>query len=189
MKKILNFLQPKVLKSDEATPDLNRELKRIIEGLLFATHVALSLNKIQQIIETQYPVTKAQLNKLMHALKEEYQTEKRGFRIDEIAEGFLLRTIEEVHPFVEQLHRERRTEKLSKAATEVLAIIAYKQPITRREIEEIRGVDCTSSVANLIERGLIEIIGQKEAVGRPNQYGITKKFLHHFGLKTLQDFV
>ncbi len=84
--------------------------------------------------------------------------------------------------YIEQLYQDRRGEKLTQAATEVLAIIAYRGPVTRREIEKLRGVDSSGTVSSLLERGLIEEAGRKEAPGRPAIYSITSQFLHHFGL-------
>lgn len=165
----------------------DREIKRIIEALLFTSSEPVSLSKLKDIIQTHYPIRTAELKRLIETLSKEYENEGHAFQIAEIGGGYLLRTIEHMRPFVELLHQDRRAEKLSRPATEVLAIIAYRQPITRREMEEIRGVDCSGTVTSLVERGLIEPIGRKEAPGRPIQYGITKRFLQHFGLKNLED--
>lgn len=166
----------------------DREIKRIIEALLFASHEPLSVQKIKDVIETHFPIRSREVKRCLEILAQEYVNEGHAFQIDEIGEGYLLRTVEEMRPYLELLHKGRRGEKLSRASMEVLAIIAYRQPITRREMEEIRGVDCSGTVAALIERGLIEDVGRKEAPGRPIQFGITKRFLQHFGLKDLKDF-
>ncbi|MCH9627280.1 MAG: Segregation and condensation protein B [Chlamydiales bacterium] len=163
-----------------------REIKRIVEALLFASSEPVALPKLKEIIQTQYPIRSAELRHVIDTLSQEYKNEGHTFEIAEIAGGYLLRTVEEMYPFIELLHQDRRSEKLSRPATEVLAIIAYRQPITRREMEEIRGVDCSGTVVSLIERGLIEAVGRKEAPGRPIQYVITKRFLQHFGLKDLE---
>ncbi|MCC5831638.1 MAG: SMC-Scp complex subunit ScpB [Chlamydiales bacterium] len=162
-------------------------MKRIIEGLLFASNEPLPLQKLKEVIQTHYPVRSIELKRLIEELSQEYDNEGHAFQIAEIGGGYLLRTVEEMRPYLDLLHHDRRGEKLSRAATEVLAIIAYRQPITRREMEEIRGVDCSGTVVSLMERGLIEPVGRKEAPGRPIQYGITKRFLQHFGLKDLED--
>lgn len=184
----LNLLEDTFETTTERTHSTReREMKRIIEALLFASSEPLPLQKLKEVVQTQYPVRSAELKKLLKNLSQEYENEGHAFRIDEIGDGYLLRTVEEMRPYLELLHQDRRGEKLSRAATEVLAIIAYRQPITRREMEEIRGVDCSGTVVSLMERGLIEPVGRKEAPGRPIQYGITKRFLHYFGLKNLED--
>ena len=162
-----------------------REIERIVEALLFASSQPLSLTKIKEIIESTYPIKSTELQQVLSQLKETYENENRGFQLDEIAEGFLLRTVNDLFPYVELLHKDRRGEKLSKAAMEVLAIIAFKQPITRAQIESIRGVDSSGTLHSLQERGLIEITGRLETPGRPSQFGLTKGFLKHFGLKVI----
>lgn len=164
-----------------------REIKRIIEALLFASSEAISLSKLKDIIGITYPIRSRELEALIEELKQEYRKEERAFQIDQIAGGYLLRTLPHMHPYIEELHQDRRGEKLSHAATEVLAIIAFRSPITRREIEKLRGVDCTATIAALVERGLIETVGRKEAPGKPLQYGVTKQFLQHFGLNDLKE--
>lgn len=160
-----------------------QEIKQILEALLFSSSEALSLTKMKEVINVAYPIRTSEIKKMITELSQEYRDQKRAFKIDEIAGGYLLRTLPHMRPFLEKLLSDRRGEKLSQAATEVLAVIAYRGPITRREIEKIRGVDCSGTVYALVERGLIEAVGRKEAPGRPMQYGTTKLFLQHFGLK------
>lgn len=163
------------------------QVKRMIEALLFASSEPLSFMKIKDITDSYYPLKPKVLRQLIEDLQLEYQKQNRAFRLDEIAQGFLLQSTEEFQPYIEQLYRNKRTEKISQAATEVLAIIAYRQPITKPQIEAIRGVDSTGTLHNLLERRLIEIVGKLEVPGRPILYGITKDFLFHFGLKDLND--
>jgi segregation and condensation protein B len=163
------------------------EVKRIIEALLFASSEPLSFIRIKEITDSYYPMKPRALRELIEELKEDYVVQKRAFRLDEIALGFLVQSNEEFRPYIEQLYRNKRTEKLSQPSTEVLAIIAYRQPITKPQIEAIRGVDSTGTLQNLIERGLIEPVGKLEVPGRPTLYGITKGFLFHFGLKDLTE--
>jgi segregation and condensation protein B len=120
-------------------------------------------------------------------LQQDYLSQQRAFRLEEIAEGFLLRTCEEYSPFLDLLYRNKRTEKLSQASAEVLAIIAYKQPITRPQIEAIRGVDCSGIIQNLLERQLITPSGKLEAPGRPTLYETTNDSLKHFGLRSTEE--
>jgi segregation and condensation protein B len=166
---------------------IRQHAKRIVEALLFSSNAPLSFLKIREVVETFQPIKPRVLRELIDELKEDYLSQQRAYRLEEIAEGFVLRTCAEYSHFIDLLHRNKRTEKLSPASTEVLAIIAYRQPITRAQIETIRGVDCTGVMQNLLERQLIEPTGRLETPGRPSQYGITKKFLKHFGLRSLQD--
>ncbi len=184
MNQELNLIEQAIETVAERT-HLTREqhTKQIIEALLFSTSEAISLAKMKDVINTVYPIRTRELKKLIEELAHEYQIQKRAFQIDEIAGGYLLRTHPQMRPFVEKLLSDKRGEKLSQAATEVLAVVAYRGPVTRREVEKIRGVDCSGTVYALLERGLIEAVGRKEAPGRPVQYGITKQFLQHFGLK------
>jgi len=162
-------------------------LKRMLEALLFSSADPLPLAKLREVTDTYKPVRPKLLRELLEELQQEYLTQRRGFRLEEIAQGYLMRSSEEFNPYIELLYRNKRTEKLTQAAAEVLAIIAYRQPITRPQIEAIRGVDSSGIVQNLLERQLIEPVGKLEAPGRPTLYGITKDFLKHFGLKDLTE--
>lgn len=166
---------------------LKQQAKRIIEALLFASSDPLPFNKIKEIVDSFQPQKPRQLRDLINELQQEYLSQQRAFRLEEIAEGFLLRSCEEYGTYIGLLHRNKRTEKLSQASAEVLAIIAYRQPITRPQIESIRGVDCSGIVQNLLERQLIEPAGRLEAPGRPTLYETTNNFLKHFGLRSAQE--
>lgn len=166
---------------------IRQQAKRIIEALLFASSDPLPFNKIREIIDSFQPLKPRLLRDLINELQQEYLSQQRAFRLEEIAEGFLLRTCEEYSVFLDLLYRNKRTEKVSQASAEVLAIIAYRQPITRPQIEAIRGVDCSGIIQNLLERQLIEPSGRLEAPGRPTLYTTTKDFLQHFGLRSTQD--
>ena len=162
-------------------------VKRIIEALLFASSDAIPFHKIREVTDTYHTFKPRILRELIQELQNEYLSEQRSFRLEEIAQGFILRSCEEYSSYIEQLYRNKRTEKLSHAASEVLAIIAYRQPITRPQIDMIRGVDSSGTIYSLLERGLIEPLGKLEAPGRPTLFGVTKEFLQHFGLKDLND--
>lgn len=166
---------------------IRQHAKRIIEALLFASSDPLPFNKIREIVDSFQPLKPRLLRDLINELQQDYLSQQRAFRLEEIAEGFLLRTCEEYSTFLDLLYRNKRTEKLSQASAEVLAIIAYRQPITRPQIEAIRGVDCSGIIQNLLERQLIEPTGRLEAPGRPTLYETTKDFLQHFGLRSAQD--
>lgn len=120
-------------------------------------------------------------------MQNDFISKQLVYRLEEIAQGFLLRTSEEFGPYLNLLYRNKRIEKLSQAAAEVLAIIAYRQPVTRPQIDSIRGVDSTGVLQALLERQLVEPLGKLEAPGRPMLFGITKDFLKHFGLRDLQE--
>lgn len=165
---------------------LRQQMKRIIEAILFSSSIPISFEKLRQVMDTFQPVRPKVIRELIQELQQEYMTQQRAFRLEEIAQGFILRTCEEFGPYIEAVGNSRRGEKLSHPAAEVLAIIAYRQPITRPQIDAIRGVDSSGTIYNLLERQLIEPVGKLEAPGRPTLYGITKTFLEHFGLKDLK---
>ncbi len=188
--KSLNLIESEletVLRPRELTRE--HEIKRVIEALLFASNEPLSVEKIREVVESTFPIRSKELKQLIEQLAAEYRTQKRGFQIDFIAGGYLLRSDPAMRPYIQQLLHDRRGEKLSHAATEVLAIIAYRGPITRRAIDKLRGVDCSGTMASLQERGLIEETGRLEAPGRPVLYGVSQKFLHHFGINHPQELL
>ncbi len=123
----------------------------------------------------------------VRALNEQYERSGRAFRIESVAGGYRVMTIERYASLVGALHKSRAQQKLSKAALETLAIIAYRQPITRADLEAIRGVSCGEVLRSLLERRLIAITGRAEVLGRPMLYGTTKAFLDAFGLRSIKD--
>ncbi len=171
----------------ENISEARKKTKHIIEALLFASHEPISFQKIREIVDAVYPFKPKELFDIIKELEHDYIVQERAFRLEEIAQGFILRTLEEYSSYIDLLYRSRRGEKLSQASAEVLAIIAYKQPVTRAQIEAIRGVDSSGIIYTLLERQLIEVTGKLEAPGRPSLYCITKDFLKHFGLKDLKD--
>jgi len=158
--------------------------KRIIEAILFVSAKPITTRELSRILK---PLTGVQINKLIKELKSEYNEEQRSFRITEIAGGYELSTLPEYSPWLAKLEKEKKAKQASIAALETLAILAYKQPITRVEVEEIRGVDVSGVIGTLMDREFIKIVGRKEVPGRPLLYGTTDLFLEHFGLKTLSD--
>jgi segregation and condensation protein B len=159
-----------------------RELKAIVESLLFVSPEPLSVQRLLAVIGD---VTKAEVMQALRTLGEELEQEGRGLRLAEVAGGFRLLTKQEYAGWIKRLDKSKSTAKLSRSALESLAIIAYKQPIVRSEIEEIRGVETSGVVRTLLERKLVRIVGRKEVPGRPIMYGTTKYFLEHFGLNDL----
>ena len=153
-----------------------------LEALLFAAGEPLGVPQLAELLGT----TKPQAWELLGQLQEEYNTEKRGLEVREVAEGWQLCTKACHHEAVMQL-ADTQELKLSNAAMEPLAIIAYRQPVTRAEMEAVRGVKVEGVVNTLLEWELIAEAGRKETIGRPILYKTTKRFLEVFGLKTLQD--
>lgn len=161
-----------------------QQLRSIIEGLLFvAGDEGLSIPQLADICE----VDADQAELAIYMLREQYQTHGQGLQVREIAGSFRLATLGEHAPYFQKLAYSPSHSTISQASLETLAIIAYRQPITRVEIEEIRGVKSDRSVQTLLSRGLIIDLGRSEAVGRPILYGTTKMFLDHFGLNTVSD--
>lgn len=158
--------------------------KSIIECLLFVSGKPLSVKKINEVLEE---FDEEVVRKLLAELQIEYETLGRPFSIVEIAEGFQIVTKPQFAFWIKKLYKTRIVTRLSKAALETLAIVSYKQPVTRLEIESIRGVSTEGVLETLLERDLIAIKGRKECIGRPLLYGTTQEFLRYFGLKSLVD--
>jgi len=157
-------------------------LKRELEALLFATDGPLTLGRLKKIFAE---AEAAEIKAAVAELRAEYEDGGNAFDIVEFGGGWQIATRPEYSPVVEQLLRTRRTTRLSKAGLEVLAIIAYRQPITRLEIDEIRGVNSSGAISTLTERNLITVVGRSQTVGNPLLYGTTREFLNHLGLKGL----
>lgn len=160
-------------------------VKNIIETLIFITDKPLTTQKIVELINDP-EVTEQLVEELIVELQTFYM-QNSAIEIRKIAEGYQMATKPEFSEYVRRLYRDRTLLRLSPAAVETLSIIAYRQPITKSEIEEIRGVDCTAVLETLLERKLIKIVGRKEVVGRPLLYGTTQEFLKYFGLTSLSD--
>ena len=163
---------------DEATA------KRVIEAVVFASSKPVSLQDLGRILN---PMAVSDIRKIVKELANEYESEGRSFRLREIAGGYEFSTLPQYASWISRLEKEKKTKQASLAALETLAILAYKQPITRVDIEEIRGVSASGVISTLLERGFIKIVGRKEVPGRPLMYGTTPAFLEHFGLKSLSD--
>jgi segregation and condensation protein B len=160
--------------------------KRILEALLFAASEPLSVARLECLVEGVERGEQS-IPQLIDELNRDYQEEGKSFTIDKIANGYQLRSKKDYAPWIKKLFQPRRYLRLSRPTLETLAIIAYKQPITRAEIEAIRGVSIEGILKNLLERELIKISGQKEVVGRPYLYSTSHRFLEHFGLNSLSD--
>jgi segregation and condensation protein B len=164
-------------------PGSSVPLRSLLESLLCATGEPLTVDRAVEVIGG---VTRGDVSKALRDLREEYERDGRGFRVAEVAGGFQLRTAPEHVECVRRLFRGRPM-RLTRAMLETLAIVAYRQPVTRPEIEAIRGVDVESAVSTLLERKLIRMAGRKDAPGRPLLYATSKEFLEVFGLRELSD--
>jgi segregation and condensation protein B len=159
-----------------------RELKAILESLLFVSAEPVPLERLMVVIGT---VSKIELRHALQSLREDFDREGRGVQMVELAGGYQIVTRAEYAPWLKRLAKAKASPKLSRYAMESLAIIAYKQPIVRAEIEQIRGVEVSTVLRTLLERKLIRMVGRKDVPGRPIMYGTTKLFLQQFGLSDL----
>jgi len=160
----------------------DQQLKSAIEALLFIGGGPLSVERLKGIFED---TSKEQIEAQLQALKADYDGRGAGVMLAEVANGWQLATCPEQAPWVRKFKTVKVTTRLSRPALETLAIIAYKQPVTRPEIEAIRGVNIGGIVRNLMERRLVKIVGKKDVAGRPLLYGTSVEFLQYFGLKDL----
>ena len=160
-----------------------RKLRGQIEAILFVTGEAVRVDQMAIALKVQLP----ELNQALDRLRDEYEEEERGFAIKRFGHQVQLATRPVYAQDVIRLLQPVQRQSLSQAAMETLAVVAYRQPVTRLEVEEIRGVKCDYSLQMLANKGLIAEVGRKEAVGRPILYGTTEEFLAHFGIETLDD--
>jgi len=168
--------------SDQPTDAAGIETQ--VEAILMTVDRAISAGKIADVLELESPkpVTGA-----IESLNAEYERSGRSFRIEQVAGGYQVLTLPEYKDTLAELHTTRSEGKLSPAAMETLAIVAYRQPVLRADIEAIRGVACGEVLRSLMDRNLVKIVGRAEELGRPMLYGTTKHFLEVFGLTSLKD--
>uniref|UniRef100_A0A7C4UBG8 SMC-Scp complex subunit ScpB n=1 Tax=candidate division WOR-3 bacterium TaxID=2052148 RepID=A0A7C4UBG8_UNCW3 len=160
----------------------NKELKNKIEAILFAAYEPVSASKISNVLN----IKEKEVIRIINELNEEYKNNEKPYTIKEIGGGYLLLTLPEYGDVIGEVIGKKNI-RLSKAALVTLAIISYKQPISKKEIDIIRGVDSSGPLETLIELELIKVVGEKDAPGRPLLYGTTKKFLEVFHLKDLKE--
>ena len=184
----VNETKPETVKTEETKPEeviLSRtDFKNIIETLLFITDRPLSASKVNQVAEIG---DLALTRDIIQEIQTDYANAGRAVQVLEIGGGFQMCTKPEYGRWVRKLYNEKMSTRLSPAALETLAIIAYKQPVTRAEIELIRGVDISGPLEKLLDRGLVKIAGKKEVAGRPLVYATTDQFLRVFGLNHLSE--
>jgi segregation and condensation protein B len=163
---------------------MDRDAKRrLVEALILASPEPISAARLADLVPHGKP---GLVSELVRELNEFYEQHDRGFEIWEVAGGFQLRTRADLSGYVQQMH-EQRPARLSRAALETLAIVAYRQPVTRAEIEHVRGVDVGPILRGLVERKLVRIAGHRDVPGRPILYATSKRFLEVFGLPSLRD--
>lgn len=163
---------------------MDKELqKKTVEALLFLSEESVKIDKLAIVLS----ISRDEAEALVGELKNDLVSARRGLQIFELAGGYQMGTLPELAPYIEKAFSEDVSSNLSTAALEALAIIAYKQPVTRIEIESIRGVRSEHVLENLLKRKLIKISGRKEGPGRPLLYNTTPDFLKYFGLKELSD--
>ncbi len=160
-----------------------------IEALIFASDSPMSLKEIQQCLESvlDQELDKTVLQNKITALQQKYNSKNSSFSIMEIADGYQFLSKPEFNETLSVLIQQRSNKKLSKSALETLSVIAYRQPITRGEMERIRGVNCDYAVRKLLEKELVTIKGRSPDVGRPLLYATSEKFMQHFGLKSIKE--
>ena len=175
---------PDTPREAEEKPRLDSaQLKAIIEALVFASPEPLTPKMLFKLLNDE---PREDVSAAIQGLQQDYE-HRGGLHLVEVAGGYQITTRPELHDWVRRMFNERTTQKLSVAALETLAVIAYKQPITAAEIGEIRGVNASGVLSTLMERHLIKIVGRKNVIGRPFLYGTTKEFLIRFGLRDLND--
>lgn len=159
------------------------ELAKIIEAILFVSGEPVQLGAVARALE----VTELEVSAAADELASDYDYNRRGICLKRFGSHIQLSTRPDYAPQIEMLLQPIQKQSLSQAALETLAVVAYKQPVTRLDIEAVRGVKCDYSVQSLMNKGLIEEVGRKETLGRPILYGTTDAFLSHFGLTSLED--
>ncbi|MGB5302126.1 MAG: SMC-Scp complex subunit ScpB [Gemmatimonadota bacterium] len=160
------------------------KVEQIVEATLFASQTPLTADEVARADEN---LDAESVVGAIQALRDAYEESERAFQIYQLGDGYQILTRPEYAPYLERFDSVPRAPHLSPAALETLAIVAYRNPIGRIEIEEVRGVSASSVLRTLLDWELVEVVGRGEGLGRPLLYGVTRKFLEHFGLKDLTD--
>ncbi len=170
----------------EAQADAERRehVKRVVEALLFSSDRPLRTGVLAQIADAR---DGNEVRSVAKELRDEYEEQRRAFAVEEVAGGLQLLTRPDYAQYVRRLGASQQQDSLSSAALETLAIVAYRQPVTRAEVEDIRGVGCGSMLRSLVEKRLLRVMGRSDELGRPLLYGTTRRFLEAFGLNSLSD--
>lgn len=160
-----------------------------IEALIFASEQSVEIYDIKQVLREalEYELSSEDIEEAIHTIEQKYADPAFAIQLQKINNGYQFLTKKNYHKIINQLQIHRSKKKLSQAAMETLAIIAYRQPITKLEIEQIRGVSCDYSIQKLLDKGLIQINGKSEAIGKPILYGTSKIFMDYFGINSTGD--
>lgn len=160
-----------------------------IEAIIFASEEGISANDLKQVLKDALAIdiNKQEVLDLLKKITEKYDDENQIFSLKVFHNQYQFLTKEKYHEVVNQLQAHKDKKKLSQAALETLSIIAYRQPITKLEVEQIRGVNCDYSIQRLLEKNLIEIVGKAESIGKPLLYATSGQFMQHFGIKSVKD--
>jgi len=169
---------------DDSDGEVMTDMDSVVEAILFAADEPMTPSRLVSVVEAG---STKQVRRSVKSLNKKYARTNCAFRIEEIAGGFQMMTLPAYNPWLRKLVRVRTDNKLTQAALETLAIIAYKQPLIRADIEAIRGVASGEVIRNLMYKGLVKIVGRAEVLGRPMLYGTTRRFLDVFGLSSLKD--
>ncbi len=159
-------------------------LKHVLEALLFSSNRPIGTRRLSDLSGAE---DGHQVRRLIQELGEEYEREGRAFAVEEIGGGFQMLSRPAFAPWIQKLHQRQQEESLSQAALETLAVVAYRQPVNRAEVEDIRGVHCGHMLRSLVDKRLIKVVGRADELGRPMLYGTTRQFMEAFGLRSLKD--
>lgn len=159
--------------------------RQVFEAVIFAADQPLPPARVAQVLGKEFDVR--DVRRMADELNAEYQAQGRSFEIQEVAGGLQMQSLPEFKDWVVEAHKHRRQEKLTPSSVETLAIVAYKQPVQRVTVDDIRGVQSGPILRSLMERGMIKGVGRANVPGRPILYGTTRLFMQHFGLKSLKD--
>ena len=164
-------------------------VEQYIEALIFASDTSVRKEEIAVCIQmaTSNDISDKEINECLERIKEKYDQESFAIELVNVGGGYQFLTKKSMQPVIQQLHIQRSKKKLSQAALETLSIIAYRQPITKLEIEQIRGVNCDYTIQKLLEKDFITIQGKAEGPGRPILYGMSEYFLDYFGINSILD--
>lgn len=176
--------KPKVSLKDSGVEAKDLTTAQIVEAVMLCSRTPMTPKKIALAIKD---ITETEITEAIEELNTFYLKNKRSFRIQEIGGGYQIRTDPIFEPWLREVYVKQKVETLTPASTETMAIVAYKQPITKVEVDNIRGVDCSGHIRNLMEKDLVQINGKSAEIGNPNLYGTTKKFLETYGLKEIDD--
>lgn len=175
------------MKRPPADPVSSDRMVGAVEAVIFSCDRPMSVSKIVQALGLEGEAAATAVRGAIETLNKEYDESGRAFRVEAVAGGFRAVARSEFGPVLAALHGVKEQQSLSRAAVETLAIIAYRQPITRADLEAIRGVACGEVLRSLLEKKLADIVGRAEELGRPMLYGTTRRFLESFGLASIRD--